>query len=373
MTELVIKITRNVKDLKVAKIIVFLLLLGLLTHPDIKKLFFESAINAYISVTSFVAATLFIFSFLEYKKFFLQDFIKKHKKYEIPIAGFLGVLPGCGGAIIVMSLYVKRSVSFSAVLTTLIATMGDAAFLLLARDPKAALIILPLTYIVGVISGYIAKPFNDKIAPPLKKIEFKENRNVNNTPITFYKVWAIAVIPALILGFLNAFQVNTNISFYGFKIIENFAFCGAMYSIFLWVLNPLSDMELAISKDTGIKKVCDTTCFVTTWVVIAFVIYEILNHVSGGDIWEHIKYFGPFVPLVAILVGFIPGCGPQIMITSMYVGGNLPFAAQLGNSISNDGDALFPALAISPKTAILATIYSAIPAIIVAYLWYYLV
>ena len=77
--------------------------------------------------------------------------------------------------------------------------------------------------------------------------------------------------------------------------------------------------------------------------------------------------------LIGLLIGFIPGCGPQIMITSMYVSGQIPMSAQLGNSISNDGDALFPAIAISAKAAIVATLYSAIPAIIIAYLWHYLI
>jgi hypothetical protein len=43
----------------------------------------------------------------------------------------------------------------------------------------------------------------------------------------------------------------------------------------------------------------------------------------------------------------------------MYVSGQIPMSAQLGNSISNDGDALFPAIAISAKAAIVATLYSA--------------
>ena len=45
----------------------------------------------------------------------------------------------------------------------------------------------------------------------------------------------------------------------------------------------------------------------------------------------------------------------------------IPLSAELGNAISNDGDALFPAIALAPKAAILATFYSAFPAIIVAY------
>ena len=88
---------------------------------------------------------------------------------------------------------------------------------------------------------------------------------------------------------------------------------------------------------------------------------------------DSLKYFGPFIPLMAIIIGFIPGCGPQIMITSMYVSGQIPMSAQIGNSISNDGDALFPAIAISAKAAIIATLYSAVPAIFIAYLWYYLI
>ena len=73
------------------------------------------------------------------------------------------------------------------------------------------------------------------------------------------------------------------------------------------------------------------------------------------------------MPLVAILLGFLPGCGPQIIVTTFYLNGYIPLSAEIGNAISNDGDALFPAIALAPKAAIIATLYSAIPAIIIAY------
>ena len=47
----------------------------------------------------------------------------------------------------------------------------------------------------------------------------------------------------------------------------------------------------------------------------------------------------------------------------------IPLSAQIGNALSNDGDALFPAIAIAPKVAIVATLYSAVPAFILAYGW----
>ena len=66
------------------------------------------------------------------------------------------------------------------------------------------------------------------------------------------------------------------------------------------------------------------------------------------------------------------GCGPQVLVTTLYINGIIPFAALIGNAISNDGDALFPAIALNPRAAIIATLYSAVPALIVAYGFYFM-
>ena len=85
-----------------------------------------------------------------------------------------------------------------------------------------------------------------------------------------------------------------------------------------------------------------------------------------------LQSMGPGLVGLAIIIGFLPGCGPQILVTSLYLNGAVPFSAQLGNAISNDGDALFPAIALSPKAALIATVYSAIPAFLVGYGYWYL-
>jgi len=109
------------------------------------------------------------------------------------------------------------------------------------------------------------------------------------------------------------------------------------------------------------------TNFITAWVVFAFLAYELTVHLSGIDLGAVFQLWGPLVPLMAIAVGFLPGCGPQIVVTSLYLTGSLPLSALLGNAISNDGDALFPAIALAPRAAFVATIYSAIPALLLAY------
>ena len=339
-----------------------------------REILLFSASDAYIAVSSFVGVTLLIFVLLEKRNFNLQQFIEKNKSYEIPTSAFLGVIPGCGGAIMVMSLYTRGVVSFGSVLAALIATMGDAAFLLIASKPQAALIILPVTFITGIVFGYIVKPFTKNF---INKISLKknltENLPKNRISNNFYSLWLICLIPGICLGLLNAFQIEVSFYIFGIDLIHSFSFFLAMYCILLWVFNPLTDIQMASIHENSLRRVTDITCFVTVWVIIAFVAYELIDLSTKGLIFESLKYFGPFIPLIAIIIGFIPGCGPQIMITSMYVSGQIPMSAQIGNSISNDGDALFPAIAISAKAAIVATLYSAIPAIFIAYLWYFLI
>ena len=374
MTELVIQLGRKFQYLRFSKIMLFSCVLTLFFFEQTREILLFSASDAYIAVSSFVGVTLLIFVFLEKRNFNLQRFIEKNKSYEIPTSAFLGVIPGCGGAIMVMSLYTRGVVSFGSVLAALIATMGDAAFLLIASKPQAALIILPITFLTGIIFGYIVKPFTKNF---INKISLKKdlNKNLpkNKIPKNFYSFWLICLIPGIILGVLNAFQVEISFYIFGIDLIHSFSFVLAMYCILLWVFNPLTDIQMASIHENSLRRVADTTCFVTVWVIIAFVTYELIDLSTKGLIFDSLKYFGPFIPLMAIIIGFIPGCGPQIMITSMYVSGQIPMSAQIGNSISNDGDALFPAIAISPKAAIIATLYSAIPAIFIAYLWYYLI
>ena len=374
MTELVLQLSRRLQYLRVSKIILFICLLLLLINQNSRDILLNSASSAYISVSSFVAVTLLFFIFLEKRNFNIQKIISKNKNLEIPIASLLGVIPGCGGAIMVMSMFTKNIVSFGAVLAALISTMGDAAFLLIATKPQAALIILPLTFLTGIISGYIAKPFTSNFLNTTKKkvinfSELPENRTSNN----FYKLWYAILIPGFLLAVANALNLKFQFYLYGIDVLQIGMFFAAFYCLLLWVLNPLTDIQMASIHENSYRKVVDTTCFVTVWVIISFVLFEMINSLTNGQIFDSLILFGPFIPLMAILVGFIPGCGPQIMITSMYVSGQLPMSAQIGNSISNDGDALFPAIAISPKAAILATLYSAIPALVIAYLWYYFV
>ena len=333
----------------------------------------SSMIDAYIQVSVFVGFTLFVFIGLDsLTKFDVKNFLSKTQKFHVSIAAFLGAIPGCGGAIIVVTQYIQGRISFGSLVAVLTATMGDAAFLILAIEPTTGLLIFGIGIIVGSISGYIIDfihGINFMQSETKIKVEFEK---INKTFVSnFNFFWLFLFIPGFILGILVAFQIEFSPAYNSLLVFV--ASAGAILSIFMWSLNPLSDFQCSTDKSRGLlSRVVDTTNFVTTWVISGFLVFEIFMYFTSLDLKIFFDLWLPFVPLVAILFGFLPGCGPQVVVATFYLNGYIPLSAELGNAISNDGDALFPAIALAPKAAILATLYSAIPALVVAYGYFYL-
>ncbi len=350
---------------------------------ETKEAFLTAISDAYVQVTVFVALTLFIFYGLEsLLKIDTEKFLKKHKKYQVPIATVLGALPGCGGAIMVMTQYSMGRLGFGAVVAVLTSTMGDAAFLLLSQKPDAALVIFSISIAVGIIFGYLVEFIHGHDFLHMSKKGLPKNFG------TFYKYgiwkhpWTILLIPGLIVGLFTAFQkveiIDNLIAQIG---IPDFSLwlgvAGAILSFLLWVFNPTagsaaSNFFECKSRGDVMEKVTADTAFVTTWVIVGYLAFELGVIWTGFDFQALFKTYAAFVPLMATLIGFLPGCGPQVLVTTMYLQGFVPFSAQISNAISNDGDALFPAIAISPKASIVATLYTAIPALLVGYGYYFL-
>ena len=351
-----------------------LLLLSLVFQGgDFGEVIRASMIDAYIQVSVFVGFTLFVFIGLDsLTKFDVKNFLSKTQKFHVGIAAFLGAIPGCGGAIIVVTQYIQGRISFGSLVAVLTATMGDAAFLILAIEPTTGLLIFGIGIIVGSISGYIIDfihGINFMQSETKIKVEFEK---INKTFVSnFNFFWLFLFIPGFILGILVAFQIEFSPAYNSLLVF--IASAGAILSIFMWSLNPLSDFQCSTDKSRGLlSRVVDTTNFVTTWVISGFLVFEIFMYFTSLDLKIFFDLWLPFVPLVAILFGFLPGCGPQVVVATFYLNGYIPLSAELGNAISNDGDALFPAIALAPKAAILATLYSAIPALVVAYGYFYL-
>ena len=174
----------------------------------------------------------------------------------------------------------------------------------------------------------------------------------------------LLVIPGLVLGSMQLMQIN--IHDLG-AIVIGIGLAGAALSVSIWATSPVN--AVTASKDHPFTRTSEETSFVTVWVITAYLAYEYAYAFFGLNLASLAEAAWIFIPLLAILVGFVPGCGPQILVTTLYLNGIIPFAALIGNAISNDGDALFPAIALTPRMAIIATLYSAIPALIISYIF----
>jgi ABC-type phosphate/phosphonate transport system permease subunit len=192
-------------------------------------------------------------------------------------------------------------------------------------------------------------------------------------------MWQWLLLPAAFIALLFSFQVDVDQVFYLPSGTINIV--GAVLiviAITLWACSgEVTNYQTMVSEDSKVntrnlfQKVAQDTNFVASWVIAAFLTFELLMHFTGVDLAKIFAQWESLTPLIAVTIGLLPGCGPQIITTSLYLSGTIPLSAQLGNAISNDGDALFPAIALAPKMALIATLYSAIPAIIVAYSYFY--
>ncbi|MEM8987049.1 MAG: putative manganese transporter [Pseudomonadota bacterium] len=341
--------------------------------------FWETLASAYIAVTVFVALTLLIFYGLEY---FLRidtgALLEKHRAHQIPVAAVLGALPGCGGAIVVVTQYSIGRTGFGSVVAVLTSTMGDAAFLLIAKEPATALLILGLSTIVGTISGYIVEAIHGY---DFLRVGHVDQVAKSPPPFRFGKLnwpWIALLIPGVAFGFMAAFQMDID-ALFGLPGLELWVGAGgAVMSVALWFINPCTSASFVNRTDEETAdyiwdKTTTDTCFVTVWVIVAFLLFELTVLWTAWDLKAAFGTAAAFMPLVGVLIGLLPGCGPQVLTTGLYLQGVIPLSAQIGNAISNDGDALFPALAVAPKASFVATLYTAVPALVVAYAWFFFV
>lgn len=80
--------------------------------------------------------------------------VERHARLGPALGAVMGAVPGCGTAIAVVLLWVRGHVSYGTAVAALTATMGDAAFVVIAADPRLALVLHGCLLVAGVLTGY---------------------------------------------------------------------------------------------------------------------------------------------------------------------------------------------------------------------------
>ena len=388
------------------------------TSSEVIDIILRSMRDAFLAVTVFVAAMVLLFSWLQYVtagRF--VDWIRSKTKLQPVIGALMGLTPGCGGAIVMMPLYARGYVSYGTVVATLIATLGDSAFVLIGgaiANPELigpVLLVHLISFFVGVVWGLGIDFLRITPSSPLGRfgpeIEEEITQNISDEkydvrdelpreePDGFsyrivhqgYLIWwavtFIGLVFAILLLYWGAIDggpsldlddggLNLDPTTMG-GFISWVGLLGTLLSVAIFLGQRSifgDDTEASIGdkldsfKETTIHAASETS-FVTFWVLIAYFVFEFSMLFGGIDESSLVAYgAGVGAILVAALVGVIPGCGPQIIIMTSYVEGILGFPGLVSNAISQDGDALFPLLVRHRAASLWATLHTALPAVI---------
>ena len=452
---------------------------------ELIEIIINAAQEAFMHVGVLLAIVILLFGFLDYKTGGnIVNILEKNKKIQPILGAILGVIPGCGGSIILIPLYVKNKVSFGALTATLISSMGDAAFILISTDIKSYIGVSIISFITAVICGYIfdilhideklklrknkldncncsnnqEKEFDKGMKIDLcytRHIGHEENDEIDHalhhgnknhiskfgykfTHSIGYKLFYIFIILGLIVTLVSGnglahnhshttsqtqenlneqyieeehnhvhenevheehnhsheYEISTEHTHDNESIISEghnhklisieslISICGIILSITYTLISKKyiknSTHEEVESKISSFKEMIIHTAseatFVITWIFIGYLIYDIAVMLIGGEeiLNSVLLASGPITVIIGAVLGIIPGCGVQVIFISLYAKGAMPFAALIANSISQDGDALFPLIAMDKKSALWATILTTIPALLVGFIVYFI-
>ncbi len=364
-----------------------------------------------VMITVFVLVMMLVIEYITIQsKGKWSKFFSKNPWMQILFSAVLGIIPGCLGTFAVVSMYVHRTIGLAALITALIATSGDEAFVMFSMIPGSALKIMVIIFAVSIVSGFIIHLiFKEKkfIGRTLEHtyIHEEEPECVCYEPKTIFPqiikiIWQRAVMLLFGLGFLALIIFAGNMHEHGLSIIENeYEYSQIDEHDHDHLTEHVHSEEHSENSNShwGWERI---TFFVITLIGL-FIAFTVPDHFLKKHLWGHVikKHFlrlfmwtfGAFlvlhflndlidvrhwvegniylVILIAALVGLIPESGPHIIFISLFAGGVLPFAVLLTNSIVQDGHGAIPLLAESGKSFIVAKLINVIIGLIVGYIF----
>jgi len=267
-------------------------------------------------------------------------------------AALMGLIPGCLGAFTIVSLYSHRIVTIGALVTTMIATSGDEAFVMLAMVPHKFLMISAILLVVSLAAGWLTDViFKGKRTQKIASCDGFELHDKEECAcfsqgeiIPQLKACSLArgtlctllviIILFIILGLIGPPQWNW---------IRVSLLLVSTIGLFIVATVPEHFLDEHLWKHVakrGVPKIF-------LWTFGALFLLALLSRYLDIETW--IQESRLLVILIACLIGIIPESGPHLVFVTMYAQGILPLSVLLASSIVQDGHGMLPMLAHSRR------------------------
>ena len=310
-------------------------------------------------------------------------------KWAQPLIGaFLGVIPGCGGTIVISTMYKNSQVSFGALFAAFVTTLGEGSFVLLGASDEsdvagnltAFLIVNAVGFVLGSIVGYMVDGFGFRSNTDSFTEEISEEqsqRSVNFIVrgfievIGFYLILAMAIflapgsIMALWGGGIDAIADLTVWVAIGLAVFS------IVYHLVYRLI--LGESHCAVDgrdfKTILLDSVADLAMIVMYVFIGLFICNYIIDVVVGPERFDLWMQSSPLILVfLAAFIGATPGCGGMIAVAAAFVTiPNFPLAALLAAAIATSGDGIFPLIAQNKKDALFISLAGFVLAVGVGY------
>ena len=329
-------------------------LLGGDIHFDNILQFLSEIFKHALIITLFVMIMMLLIEYLtvQTKGKWSKPF-EKNLFLQVLFAALMGIIPGCFGNFIIVALYAHRLINFSALVTAMLASSGDEAFIMIAMMPSKALLLFLILFCISIAAGLILN-----LIPLGKSMIFLP---VNHLNLHEQDPECTCFEPSLILPQLKKISFERAVLLSGGIIFTIFILSGELgpeewnWSRIIFLFVALVEVfisatvpDLFLTNHLWGHVIRRHFLKVFLWTFGAFLIIHTGLEFLNLNEWLENNLF--LVLLVAILVGIIPESGPHLIFLTLFVNGSIPFSILIANSIVQDGHGALPLLAESRKS-----------------------
>ncbi|MBW2012042.1 MAG: arsenic efflux protein [Deltaproteobacteria bacterium] len=323
-----------------------------------------------LTISFFVFVMMLLVDFIDTAtKKSVSDLMGKGPWRQYTLASFLGSTPGCLGAFMNVSLYVRGMISFGALVGGMIATSGDEAFVMLSQFPGTALALIVLLFVSGIFFAWISDRLIKilRITPcepctqahcdhciagmesqeGLRNIFHPTNLVTNFQPLSFTRFLLLAMIISflslVLLGILGPSSWDwKKVTFIGLSLCS------------LYITVVVSEHYLNSHIWEHIIKKHLFRVFLWSFGALFFVHWGLNFWNLDSLINQHMLW----VFFIGALLAIIPESGPHLIFVMMYAQGLIPFSILFTTSFIQDGHGMLPMLSYNLKDAVLIKVFN---------------
>jgi len=306
-----------------------------------------------VLITAFVFTMMAVIEYLNvFSAGAWQGKLHGNRWRQYLLCGLLGSTPGCLGAYAVAALYAHRVVGIGAVVTAMIATSGDEAFVMLAMFPGTAAVVFGILLVVGIAAGWATdawmksrslRPIAESHTFDLHEDEIRLGLSAGEILVRWRRC---SFSRALLAGGLSAFLAGVAggwLGEAGWNWIRITLLAAGGVALFIVATVPDHFLRTHLWEHLVLRHVPRIFAWSFGALLVMHLALDLL-HLHGWLVDNRLVVLG-----VACLVGLVPESGPHLIFVTLYFKQAIPLSVLLASSAVQDGHGMLPILADSRK------------------------